>query len=98
MGMGVDEFYKMRLSHFFIKLHGWTNNQQRLFRERAELVRLQTVELINIQLKSANKIKSPEKLWQFPWDSDDKKPLPLIDETEAKEKLERVLKLLANEQ
>lgn len=97
MGMEVDEFYKMRLSHFFVKLHGWSNNQQRIFRERAELVRLQTVELINIQLKSANKLKSPDKLWQFPWDTENKPSLPLVEETEAKEQLERVLKLLANE-
>ena len=33
------------------------------------LVRLQTVELLNIQIDRKSRIKSPDKLWQFPWDA-----------------------------
>lgn len=37
----------------------------------ADIIRLQTTELLNIQLKKKDKIK-PVELWEFPWDEEER--------------------------
>jgi hypothetical protein len=98
MGMSFNEFYTMRLSHFFLKLHGWRNEQDRQHRQHAELVRLQTVELLNIQLDGRKRFKSPDKLWQFPWDvTTHAHTDPGITENEARTRLQNALKSFTHE-
>jgi hypothetical protein len=64
----------MRLRDFFLKLHGFRKEQEMNRRERAELIRLQTIELFNIHLNKKDRIKQPSDLWKFPWDEEQNKP------------------------
>lgn len=66
------EFWEIPLCEFFLKLHYFYEEKDRLFREQAELTRLQTVTLVNIQLSSKDKIKDPRRLWRFPWETETK--------------------------
>lgn len=86
-----------RLSHFLAKMHGFREAQEAAYRRHADLVRLQTVELINIQL-SKNKIKKACELWKFPWDALPDNA-PRVTPEQAAENLNRLLQALqSNEQ
>ena len=67
--MTPREFYEMRLKHFFMKLQEYNRHRENETRMNAELVRLQTTALINVQLKPADKI-NPQQLWRLPWDDE----------------------------
>lgn len=69
--MGSVEFWEMTLRDFFIKLHYFNKMKQQEYQSQAELIRLQTLTLVNIQLASKDKIKDPKRLWRFPWDEED---------------------------
>ena len=45
--------------------------KQQDYQTNAELIRLQTLTMVNIQLASKDKIKDPKKLWRFPWDEEE---------------------------
>lgn len=68
--MQPQQFYKMRLKDFFLKVHFYNKKEERQSREKAELIRMQTFILVNIQLESKNKLKVPADLWRFPWDTE----------------------------
>lgn len=68
MGMTVVEFWEMSLHDFFLKLHYYNLKEEQAYRANAELVRLQTLTLVNIQLLKKDKIKDPRRLWVFPWE------------------------------
>ena len=53
---------------FFILLAACNEQQNEEFRQHAELVRLQTTTLVNIQLDQKDHLK-PAELWSFDWDS-----------------------------
>ncbi|WP_303182169.1 hypothetical protein [uncultured Butyricimonas sp.] len=71
LGMGSVEFWEMILRDFFLKLHYFNRMKQQDYQATAELIRLQTLTLVNIQLASKDKIKDPKKLWRFPWDEEE---------------------------
>ena len=56
--MTVMEFEEMLLHDFFLKLHYYHLKEEQAYRAKAELVRLQTLTLVNIQLLV------------FPWERD----------------------------
>ncbi len=58
----------------------------------AELIRLQTFELMNIQLDEKSRLKNPIELWQFPWD-ETSKPI-LVDAENAINQAKNLAKLL----
>lgn len=64
MGMSEDEFLFMTPRAFHNKLRGFNHLRQANY----EIVRLQTVELLNIQMERKHRIKDPKKLWKFPWE------------------------------
>lgn len=66
--MTVVEFWEMRLKDFFLKLHYYNGKKQRDFEAYANLIRLQTVTLVNVQMEKKNRIRDPKKLWIFPWE------------------------------
>ena len=66
--MSSLEFWEMTLKEFFLKLHYFNKMKEQEYQANAELIRLRTLTLVNIQLASKDKIKDPKKLWQFPWD------------------------------
>ena len=70
MGMTVMEFEEMLLHDFFLKLYYHNLKEEHSYRTTAELVRLQTLTLVNIQLLKKDKIKDPRLLWVFPWERD----------------------------
>jgi hypothetical protein len=67
--MSVDEFFEMRLNHFFMKVQEHDRVNEEKTKLDCELIRMQTVELININLKPSDKIKA-RSLWRFPWDEE----------------------------
>lgn len=79
MGMSSEEFWQMRLKEFFLKLQAFSKAKEADQRREADLVRMQTVELLNIQLAENDKMKDPKELWVFSWEEE--------DSTEAKDKL-----------
>ncbi len=68
----------MRIAHYYAALGAWYESERERQRWTAELVRMQTTDLLNIQLKKTDRIK-PGKLWTFPWD-DDEQDDPMTDE------------------
>lgn len=40
----------------------------------ANLVRMQTMSLVNIQLAVKDRFRSPKKFWLFPWEEEEEKP------------------------
>lgn len=93
MNMGVVEFGEMTLHDFFLKLHYYNLRETRLYRERAELTRLQTLTLVNIQLARKDKIRDPRRLWTFPWEREPGRPRGEAS-GESMEKLIQMSKLL----
>lgn len=69
--MSAAEFWETRLHDFFIKLDYYYRKQQADRIERANLVRMQTVALINIQLSKKDRIRDPKLFWRFPWEGED---------------------------
>lgn len=61
------------------------------FRRHAELVRLQTVELINIQLSKRDKFKKASALWPFPWDEQEAVTPASVDPEMAMEHLNKLI-------
>lgn len=71
MGMSPADFWEMTLHDFFVKLHYWNAREEQGWRSRAELARLQTLTLVNIQLARKDKIRDPRRLWTFPWEREE---------------------------
>ena len=84
------QLMEARLRHVLLAMHGARNAREAQYRQQAELVRLQTVDLINIQLDKKNKIKDAAKLWQFPWDNQTDHPAEVTPE-QAAEQLRRLV-------
>ena len=63
--MQVMEFWEMRLKDFFLKLHYYNEKKQRELEVYANLLRMQTVSLINVQLDKKSRITDPKKFWLF---------------------------------
>ena len=68
LDMQVMEFWEMRLKDFFLKLHYYNEKKQRELEVYANLLRMQTVSLINVQLDKKSRITDPKKFWLFPWE------------------------------
>ena len=89
MGMSETEFEFISPRAFYNKVHGYNYARQSEY----ELVRLQTVELLNIQIDKKGKIKRPESLWKFPWDTKEK-----ASQEDGKKFAEKVNKLIDGDQ
>lgn len=70
LGMGSRDFWEMRLKDFFLKWRHAREAEQRGRVFEAELVRMQTVALVNVQLERRHRIKDARKLWRFPWEEE----------------------------
>jgi hypothetical protein len=90
LNMPPGEFWHMRLKDFFLKLKFWQHWQEEQTKQTAELVRLQTYQLINIQLTEKDKLKKPSELWRYEWDEEAKQA------TVDPEMTQRMLKSLLN--
>lgn len=95
LGMTADAFWEMRLHDFFLKLRYHYNARQAERVERAELVRMQTVALVNIQLAKKDRIKDPRQFWCFPWEEEQGKTEPEeVSEEEQQERIKNLIKAL----
>ena len=74
----------MEMSTYFLKLfyHNKEKEQERRF--YGELIRLQTLQLLNIQIDAAHKIRKAEDLWQFPWEEKEIEGEQLTEEQKRK--------------
>ena len=70
MNMKVVEFEEMRLGDFFLKLHYFMKAKEERMIFTSNLARLQTMELLNVQIEPKYRIKTPLDLWRFPWESE----------------------------
>lgn len=86
--LSPEQFFEMRISYFLISLDTWMLHEKEKQRFEADLLRMQTADLINIQLKKGDRIK-PEKLWHFPWDDEDEK---ILTDEEIKRMNEEIMK------
>jgi len=77
--MTPREFFLMRPGHFYGALEVWAEHEKNRQRFTAELIRMQTTDLLNIQLKKKDRIK-PGQLWRFPWDDEDEERTDLTDD------------------
>lgn len=100
LGMGVGwlnmtpvEFYECRVGHFFSALAYYGEQKNREARLISELTRRQTVDLLNIQLKKADRLK-PEQLWTFPWDAGEEEEAEELTDEQIKERNEQIIKEL----
>lgn len=93
MGMSPEDFWTMRLRDYFLKLRYFLARRQAERAEHAELVRLQTLVLTNIQLARKDRITDPRKFWRFPWEAESPSPEPPA-EGDDNEHLQQLLKAL----
>lgn len=92
LNMSLKEFEEMEVGVFFLKLFYFNQLQAQKDRFQAELARMQTVQLINIQLSREDRITDPREFWPFPWEAP---VLEEVSEEEAQKRLEN-LRELAN--
>ena len=78
--MSPNRFGKMLVGDFLAAMAGYNEAEHERFKTRAELIRIQTTILWNVQVDKNCKLK-PSELWPFPWDSDSGIKLsPMSDE------------------
>lgn len=71
--MKVVEFEEMRLGDFFLKLRYFLKKREDEMLFIANLIRMQTLELLNVQIEPKHRIQSVRDLWCFPWENEDEK-------------------------
>lgn len=87
--MTMAEWEVMNLGNLCLKLRYYNMREENRLRAISELVRLQTLELININLAKNQKIKKASDLWQFAWDNEEQKGKE-IGEEELKERIKKI--------
>lgn len=65
--LSPQQFFEMRLVHFFLMVNDFFKAEEQRARFTAELFRGQTALLINSSRPEHLQVK-PAKLWKFPWD------------------------------
>lgn len=69
-----QDFMEMRIGTYFTVQNYHSKHEEDQMRERAELVRMQTMMLLNIQLGPLYQIKTPNEFWPLPWEAIEIKP------------------------
>lgn len=69
--MSEEEFEWMEVGTFMLKLFFYNKKKDKERRYLGEVIRLQTLCLVNIQLSEGSQLKKPEQLWQFPWEREE---------------------------
>lgn len=95
MGLHPADFLLMRPADFWLKLQGYMKEREEDFKADAELTRMQTTELINIQLEPVKRIK-PTQLWKFPWDKEIEEE-EMVTEEDNRENLKALIDALPKE-
>lgn len=90
--MTEKELEEMEIGTFFLKLFYSNKKEEEKRRFHGELVRLQTMQLMNLQIDRAHRLTRPQDLWVFPWEE---RQTEILTEEEKKERV-RYLCSLAN--
>lgn len=94
--MTPREFFLMRPGQFYTALEIWAEHERNKQRFTAELTRMQTTDLLNIQLKKKDRIK-PGQLWRFPWDDEDEEVARPQTDEEIRKYNEEILRRFAGD-
>lgn len=89
MRMTRLEFQRMRVGEFYDSLHMFIQERMMDRRLQAELVRNQTLILVNLQLPRNKQLNSASALWPMPWD--DKETVSVKDIEMDKEKIKELI-------
>ena len=82
-GLTAEQFMELTPAEFEDALINDGRNQERLWRQDMERMRIQTLALVNIQMEQKNQFSSAEKFMAFPWDKYKPKPKKDIAKTKA---------------
>lgn len=82
MQMTIKEFYQLTPRQFYNKTKGYNEQRNEDIQQAWEIERFFTTALLNIHLKTTDKIE-PQKLVKFPWDKNQKKRTMTLKEFEA---------------
>ena len=86
--MSVEEFEMMEIGTFFLKLF-YANIKEREDRQfYGNVLRMQTMMLMNMQIESKSQIKKPELLWRYEWDEESEGELQNLTDQEKEERFE----------
>lgn len=89
--MSVEEFERMEVGVFLLKLFYFKEQQKEERKFYADLVRLQTFKLVNIQLTEKSQLTEPEQLWLFEWDKKEaEEPVRKLSEEEQQKRLQEL--------
>lgn len=69
--MTCEEFEEMLVGDFFLKLFYFNEARNERDRYVGELLRMQTMLLLNVQLEQKSRLKRPQELWKFGWEEDE---------------------------
>lgn len=86
--MSIEELEMMEIGALFLKLfyHNQKEREDRQF--YGNIMRLQTMLLMNMQIESKSRIKHPEQLWTFEWDEESMGEIEELTDQEKKERFE----------
>ena len=95
MGMTVAEFEEVRVGDFFLKLRYFMVAKEEKLILDSNLIRLQTVELLNIQMDSISRIKDQRDLWSFHWEDEveNEGMIPDLESTDVRQNLKNLYKV-----
>lgn len=85
-----DQFGEMLPGEFYAGINAFYRMERDRQKFTAELFRMQTADLLNIQLKKKDRIK-PAQLWAFDWDNEQEEEKPVTTE-EIKRHNEEIMK------
>lgn len=88
LSMSVEEFEMMEVGTFFLKLF-YANMKEREERQfYGNVLRMQTMLLMNMQIEAKSQIKKPELLWRYEWDEESEGELQNLTDQEKEERFE----------
>ncbi len=83
LGYDPDRFGLMRIGDFLDALAGYNERENERIKTFAELLRVSTAILWNVQVSAKDKLKAKD-LMPLPWDKKDLKPIMISDEEFAR--------------
>jgi hypothetical protein len=90
LNLTPEQFGLIRPSDFFLMLEAHAKYSNLEWRRHAELTRMQTVWLVNIQLKSDDRLK-PSDLWKYEWDNVPSDPSEQMTDEQIREQNQKLM-------
>ena len=88
-----ERFGRMIVADFFDAMAGYNEGENDRFKSMAELVRMSTAILVNIQLSQGDKL-TPHEIWGLPWDKNEGGSVEVLAEEEVKRREVEMDKML----